>query len=91
MTTGLSYTVTRLTANASYNVTVTAVSSCCGAGPVSDIIMVMTSIRPPAPRPTTTTVLSSAATPTPGNVLCTYVCKLDNLLLNMQSSHVHTS
>ena len=54
--TGLSYTVMGLTANISYNVTVVAINTCCGAGPVSDVVMVMTNIR--------------ATTPTPGNVSC---------------------
>ena len=39
---GLSYTVTGLTASTSYNVTVVAINTCCGAGPVSDVVMVMT-------------------------------------------------
>ena len=39
----LSYTVTELTSNTSYNVTVVAINTCCGAGPVSDVVMVTTS------------------------------------------------
>ena len=39
---GLSYTVTGLTANTSYSVTVVAINTCCGAGPVSDVVFVMT-------------------------------------------------
>ena len=49
------YTVTGLTANTSYNVTVVAINTCCGAGPVSDVIMVMTNDEPPP-------------NPSPGNV-----------------------
>ena len=41
-TNGLSYTVTGLTSNTSYNVTVVAINTCCGAGPVSDVVMVTT-------------------------------------------------
>ena len=33
------YTVTGLTANTTYNVTVGAINTCCGAGPVSDPVM----------------------------------------------------
>ena len=33
------YTVTGLTANTSYNVTVVAINTCCGAGPVSNVIV----------------------------------------------------
>ena len=43
----LSYTVTGLTANTSYNVIVAAINTCCGAGPVSNVVMVMTNMRPP--------------------------------------------
>ena len=37
------YTVTGLTANTSYSVTVVAINTCCGAGPVSNVTMTMTS------------------------------------------------
>ena len=33
------YTVTGLTTNTSYNVTVVAINTCCGAGPVSNVII----------------------------------------------------
>ena len=33
------YTVTGLTANTSYNVTVVAINTCCGVGPVSNVIV----------------------------------------------------
>ena len=52
---GLSYTVTGLTTATSYNVTVFAINTCCGAGPVSDVVMVMTNMRPP---PTTSPTTS---------------------------------
>ena len=39
--------VTGLTANTSCSVTVVAISICCGEGPVSDVIMIMTNMRPP--------------------------------------------
>ena len=35
------YTVTGLTANTSYNVTVVAINTCCGAGPVSVPVQAM--------------------------------------------------
>ena len=38
----LSYTVTGLTSNTSYSVTVVAINTCCGAGPVSDAVMATT-------------------------------------------------
>ena len=41
-TNGLSYTVTGLTSNTSYSVTVVAINTCCGAGPVSDVMMATT-------------------------------------------------
>ena len=65
---GLSYTVTGLTANTSYNVTVVAINTCCGAGPVSDVVMVMTNMRPTLPLPTTTIPVPSS-TPPPGNIV----------------------
>ena len=66
---GLSYTVTEVTANTSYNVTVVAINTCYGAGPVSNVAMVMTNNEPPTippiPPPTTTTPF-----PTSGNTFC---------------------
>ena len=57
------YTVTGLTANTSYNVTVGAINT-CGAGPVSDVIEAMTNMREP----------TSSPTHSPGNVtVCMYV------------------
>ena len=57
------YTVTGLTANTTYNVTVVAINT-CGAGPVSVPVEAMTNIREP----------TSSPTDTPGNVtVCMYV------------------
>ena len=47
------YTVTGLTANTSYNVTVVAINTCCGAGPVGNVTRAMTNVREPIPQPTT--------------------------------------
>ena len=49
----LSYTVINLTNNTSYNVTVAAINTCCGAGPVSDPVEVITNMREPPPNITT--------------------------------------
>ena len=73
--TGLRHTVIGLTNNTYYNITVVAINTCCGAGPVSNVTMVMTNNQPPTmPPPTTAT---AAATPTPtvttGNIHITYV------------------
>ena len=58
------YTVTGLSANTSYNVTVIAINT-CGAGPASDVVVAMTNMREP----------TSSPTDTPGNVTaCMYVC-----------------
>ena len=58
------YTVTGLTANTTYNVTVVAISTHCGAGPVSVPVEVITKMREP----------TSSPTDIPGNVtVCTYV------------------
>ena len=70
---GLSYTVTGLTVNTSYNVTVVAVNTCCGTGPVSGVIIVTTNSKPPTIPPTATTIAitkaaTTTATPTLGNV-----------------------
>ena len=64
---GLSYNVTGLTANTSYNVTVVAINTCCGAGPVSNVVMVMTNMI----SPTTTSI---APTPTPTTTPSGNVC-----------------
>ena len=61
---GTSYTVTGLTNNTSYNITVVAINT-CGAGPVSNV-MTMTNMRPPTlPPPTTTATVTTTLTPSP--------------------------
>ena len=57
------YTVTGLTANTTYNVTVVAVNT-CGAGPTSVPVQAITNMRGP----------TSSPTDIPGNVtVCTYI------------------
>ena len=79
--TGRRHTVTGLTANVSYNVTVVvAINICCGAGPVSDVTMVMTNNEPPTLPPSTfipptTTPTSSSSPPIitpPGNIIFSF-------------------
>ena len=64
------YTVTGLTTNTSYNVTVVAINTCCGAGPVSDVVMVMTNDEPPTPPPPSPSPTTSSPSPsgTPGKI-----------------------
>ena len=62
------YTVIGLTANTSYNVTVVAINTCCGAGPVSNVIMAMTNMREPTPPPPSITTLSPTPSDTPGKI-----------------------
>ena len=58
------YTVTGLTINTSYNVTVVAINTCCGVGPVSAPVEAITNMREP----------TSSPTHSPGNItVCTYV------------------
>ena len=58
------YTVTGLTANTSYSITVVAINTCCGAGPVSAPVEAMTNMREP----------TSSPTHSPGNVaVCMYL------------------
>ena len=81
---GLSYNVTGLSADTLYSVTVTAVSTCCGEGPVSFVNMVTTNYEPTnLPNPTnstavivtTTTTIRATPNPTPGkNIVCNYTC-----------------
>ena len=79
--TGPRFTVTGLTNNTIYNVTVVAINTCCGKGPVSDFAMVMTNNQPPTmPPPTTAT---PTPTVTPGNI-CTYVAIMFLLCLQQQ-------
>ena len=74
------YTVTGLTANTSYNVTVVAINTCCGAGPVSDVVT-MTNMREPTPPPS----------PTPGNVTVYSCYKYNQLHVNQQTiKYMHT-
>ena len=69
------YNAIGLTANTCYSVTVVAINTCCGAGPFSDVTMVMTndeSSRPPSSYGPTTP-------PAAGNVIyisSIYVCIL---------------
>ena len=42
-TTKLRYTITGLTSNTSYSVTIVAINTCCGTGPVSVAVMAATS------------------------------------------------
>ena len=74
---GLSYTVTGLTVNTSYNVTVVAINTCCGAGPVSNVIIVTTDNKLPTFPPTAFTITitraATTATPTLGNVICDWI------------------
>ena len=58
------YTVTGLTVNTSYNVTVVANNTCCGPGPVSNVVMAMTNMRKPI-RPPSLIPTSSSLTTTP--------------------------
>ena len=59
------YTVTGLTTNTSYNVTVVAINTCCGAGRASVPVEAMTNMREP----------TSSPTHSPGNVtVCVYSC-----------------
>ena len=77
--TGLSFTITGLTANTSYNVTVVAVNTCCGEGPASDVVMVMTNnnsptLPPPTANATTATATATTPTPTSGNITMLLLC-----------------
>ena len=62
------HTLTGLTTNTSYNITVVAINT-CGAGPVSNVII---TVRPPTlPPPTTTASVTTTLTPSPtsGNIM----------------------
>ena len=80
--TGPRHTVTGLTANTSYNVTVVAVNTCCGEGPVSDVVMTTSNNEPPTlppstPPPTPTNPTSSSSPPIttpPGNFVFSLCC-----------------
>ena len=71
---GLSYTVTGLTANTSYIVTVAAINTCCGIGPNSNVIIATANNIHPTLSPTVTTTITitrattSTAIPTLGNI-----------------------
>ena len=65
------YTVTGLTASTSYSVTVVAINTCCGAGPVSVPIEAMTNMREPTPHPpsiSTTSFPSPSVAPRPSKI-----------------------
>ena len=51
-TTNTFYTVIGLTNNTNYNVTVTAINTCCGAGPTTPPLVVGTNELPPTQLPT---------------------------------------
>ena len=60
------YTVTGLTANTSYSITVVAINTCCGGGAVSDVTMAMTNDEPLTPPIPT---VSPTPSPTTGKVM----------------------
>ena len=70
----LSYTVINLANNTSYNVTIAAINTCCGAGPVSDVVMAMTNDEPPTPPPPSPSPTTSSSSPssTPGKICSFY-------------------
>ena len=55
------YTVTGLTTNTSYNVTVVAINTCCGAGPVSVLFPNMRESASPSPSPTSSPTANSTS------------------------------
>ena len=64
---GLSYNISGLTADTRYSVTVTAVSTCCGEGPASFNIMIMTNYEPsifPTPANATAVIITTTTTTT---------------------------
>ena len=74
------YTVTGLTANTTYNVTVVAINTCCGAGPVSDTATNMK--EPISPPSTNSTTPSPTPSSTPGEITV-YSCYKYNLYTNI--------
>ena len=68
---GLSYNVTGLTANTSYNVTVAAINTCCGAGPYSNVTNVTTNNIMISP---TTTSITPTPTTTPSGNCYSCIC-----------------
>ena len=80
------YTVTGLTTITSYNITVVAINTCCGAGPVSVPVEAMTNMREP----------TSSPTHSPGNVtvrmyVVVKICIISYMSINEPSSvHTHT-
>ena len=70
------YTVTGLTTNTYYYVTVVAINTCCGAGPVSDVTMTMTNDEPPTPP-----IPTISPTPAPTTGKLTYVLILSVIII----------
>ena len=78
------YTVTGLTANTSYNVTVVAINTCCGAGPVSVPVQAMTNGEPPTTVPSTsppTTNLTTSLTTLPPTL--NFIPQAGNVILSV--------
>ena len=65
-TTATSLTVTDpgLTANTTYYVTITAINTCCGAGPTSDAVRAKTNLDVPTDSPAMTVTVTISPTPT---------------------------
>ena len=73
----LRYTVTGLTSNTSYSVSVVAINTCCGTGQISGVVMV-TTISNDVVITTTVSddlVMVTASTSLPNNIAGTYICK----------------
>ena len=66
------HNVTGLTANKIYNVTVVAINTCCGAGPVSNIAMARTNMGETIPPPSNLTTLSPTSNATSGKIYSCY-------------------
>ena len=85
------YTVTGLTTNTSYNVTVVAINTCCGAGPVSVPVKAMTNDEPPTTVPSTSHPTTSLTTLPPtlnnitlaGNVILS-VIEIINMIVHIR-------
>ena len=68
------YRITGLTSNTSYSVTVVAINTCCGTGPVSDVVMATTMFDNVTATISDDIIMATASTSPTNNITSMHEC-----------------